>query len=549
VKKIVKKNIAASVLTVILCAAMLCSAAYAYFQCSVVSSGNRIEAANYDVIVTDKTGNPIQGAYTSVLAQNDLQAFTVMANGSATKGYAVITITDVAATVAAIEEVAEDGDNQTATVSENNSGEGSAPKVYYTPQLKPGSAFKLNVYVAPGYSISFDGKWGTYSGEAEVLTLSGDEATGYMAEIQHSATAYTTYTVQATDTSLDDIANLFNISADDIAAYNGITVLPAVGENIKLPGVTEEAVTLVLDQRRREAVTVYAEYTVAEGDTFESIANAFGIIAEDIMFYNNITELPAVGEIIKLPNVTAEAVTQVLDQRRRDAVTVYAEYTIAEGDTFESVANTFNILTEDIMFYNNITELPAVGEIIKLPNVTAEAVTQVLDQRRRDAVTVYAEYTIAEGDTFESVANTFGILAEDIMFYNNITELPAVGTIIKLPEVTEEAVASALGQSEENIEYETYTVLEGDTWASIAEAYEMEVVALLEYNEMTEETQISAGMELKIPKKASDDSDHTDNDSTEGDNTVGVDSEDDDTTGDSDSTDNGVGQTGEVVTE
>lgn len=67
-----------------------------------------------------------------------------------------------------------------------------------------------------------------------------------------------------------------------------------MGETIKIPNTAVTEPLVIADD------TDYVLYTVAEGVTIDMLAEHYGVHAEEILSFNNITEL-TVGETIKIP--------------------------------------------------------------------------------------------------------------------------------------------------------------------------------------------------------------------------------------------------------
>ena len=114
----------------------------------------------------------------------------------------------------------------------------------------------------------------------------------------------------------------------------------------------------------RNPVTVQAdgdrpivEYTLSQADTLWSIANFYGISAEAVAFANGITDPYhlQLGRAIRIPPLEG------------------ALYTVADGDTVESLAARFKVDPAAIKDYNRIWLEPerfATGKLIFVPNAT-----------------------------------------------------------------------------------------------------------------------------------------------------------------------------------
>jgi len=118
-----------------------------------------------------------------------------------------------------------------------------------------------------------------------------------------------TYTVQAGDTPYD-IAQRFGVSVEELMEANDITdpASLSVGQKLIIPGQEPGLVPEGTATPEGETPTPSAEgvYIVQEGDYPGSIAEQFGISAEELMEANGITD-PAslrVGQELIIPTVT-----------------------------------------------------------------------------------------------------------------------------------------------------------------------------------------------------------------------------------------------------
>jgi LysM repeat protein len=105
--------------------------------------------------------------------------------------------------------------------------------------------------------------------------------------------------------------------------------------------------------------TQYTSYTVKDGDTLFNISQKYNIKWDLISSVNNLAE-PYVlhaGQTLKIPQATTSKVPNKV-------------YTVTSGETLTSIAQKFNITTEDIVAVNpNLqkSDLVIAGQIIKLP--------------------------------------------------------------------------------------------------------------------------------------------------------------------------------------
>ena len=98
-------------------------------------------------------------------------------------------------------------------------------------------------------------------------------------------------------------------------------------------------------------------------------------------------------------------------------------------------------------------------------------------------------YTVKKGDSLWSISKKLGVTVDELKKYNNLTSnLLNIGQVLKIP-IKDETI----------IDTNTYTVKRGDTLYSIANAYNISVNELKNYNNLPSNT-LSIGQILKIPK-------------------------------------------------
>lgn len=97
-------------------------------------------------------------------------------------------------------------------------------------------------------------------------------------------------------------------------------------------------------------------------------------------------------------------------------------------------------------------------------------------------------YTVQRGDTLYSIARKFNTTVNELVNLNNLTNNNlSIGQLIKLPG------------KEEQTDYDTYTVLEGDSLYSIANKFNISVNDLIDYNGLPT-TILTVGETIRIPK-------------------------------------------------
>jgi LysM repeat protein len=186
-------------------------------------------------------------------------------------------------------------------------------------------------------------------------------------------------------------------------------------------------------------------------------------------------------------------------------------YTVQAGDTLSSIAANFGTDVESIMAGNALTDpnVLSIGQELTIPGATGNttAVAAESSEVAEDtAAAVPSEYTVVEGDTLSSIAAAFGTDVDSIMAANALTDpsLLSIGQVLTIPgaaastdaaittdaTVTTDVATSAVGD---------YTVVEGDTLWTIAEANGTDVDALMAANGLTEDSLLSIGQVLTLP--------------------------------------------------
>lgn len=268
--KVFKTRTILSFLTSFLCFVIFCSSTYAWFNSNRDCDVQPIQSAEVSMSVqsgewtgTSDGNNSV--SYTCPLATNDAHSFTLMNIGTASTGYCVINVDGV---------------------------------TFSTVQIEKNESIALTIQAATGTEIIFSANWGEYQGNIAVYADNGRNDYPVCNDgdfIEISTTPHEIYLV-AEGATIELIAEHYGVSVSDILLYNGISEL-TVGEEIKIPN-TEVTEPLVIAEEDS-----YVLYTVAEGVTIEMLAEYYGVSAEEILNFNNITEL-IVGMEIKIPNTT-----------------------------------------------------------------------------------------------------------------------------------------------------------------------------------------------------------------------------------------------------
>lgn len=480
------RKIVLSLLTILACAAMMASSAYALFFENISAKNSTLVGAYYTVEVTNTENNTL----VAPLATNDTYIFTITSRGTASKGYCKIQI--------------------------NNN-------TYYTVQIPKDQSITLTIQAACNSVITFTPGWGT--------PVAADKYYDNGTTIADSVTPHATYTVEPA-ARLSAVAEYYGVPEADIIIYNGlVATADESGESairlqtesgLKIPG---EAAS------KKEAYKVpFTTYTMEPTAKLENIARYYEVPVEDILAFNEPQNLLVHGGL-KIPYAAVRQVPYAVP---------FATYKVEATAKLVNISNHYKISETDILTYNNITEIK-VGEVLKIPGVPADTKAYAVPVR------VYRiEPTARIGD----ISIYYGVSIEDIFTYNNITNgIIIAGTDLIIPSPKEvlmeyavpyttytveptakiEAIAEHYGVTVDNIKrfnyieaiatgmqikipypvtnelykipFATYTVPEGATLDDISKHYGIAPADIQAFNPNIE---IKAGAVIRIPGVAPD---------------------------------------------
>lgn len=128
---------------------------------------------------------------------------------------------------------------------------------------------------------------------------------------------------------------------------------------------------------------MYQIYKVEASDTFENIAQKFGISIEKLREINGLGEIYAGGYIL-VPS-------QITGQQIDDSLQLYTSYIVKQGDNVYAIAREYGVPYETLLSINGLNKNDYI-----YPN-------QQLLIPKSD----YAYYITADGDTLDEVINVF----------------------------------------------------------------------------------------------------------------------------------------------
>ncbi|HEY8445401.1 MAG TPA: LysM peptidoglycan-binding domain-containing protein [Bacilli bacterium] len=131
------------------------------------------------------------------------------------------------------------------------------------------------------------------------------------------------------------------------------------------------------------------EYVVKSGDTLYNIAKNYGITVQDLMKENDLTNTTIYpNQVLVIPKSVASGAMY------------FMEYVVKKDDTLQKISEQFDVPTEEIGRYNDVTQLLlAEGQVLTIP-------------------TRYKVYTVKEGDSLSSILRNNNMTQEEFIDAN-----------------------------------------------------------------------------------------------------------------------------------
>ena len=170
--------------------------------------------------------------------------------------------------------------------------------------------------------------------------------------------SYYRHQIQAGDT-LQVLARKYGIRVDDIVALNKIRNPRAlqIGQNLILPlreGYTARPLAELGDSYKRSR---RQKYTVRKGDSLWSIARRFDVTQKQLRVWNKLgwSNHLQPGQVLLVSSQGARKVA-LATSSRTTGTTRKMIYKVAPGDTLWGIGRQFNVATEDIRQWNELSK-------------------------------------------------------------------------------------------------------------------------------------------------------------------------------------------------
>ena len=338
----------------------------------------------------------------------------------------------------------------------------------------------------------------------------------------------TSYVVKPSDT-LTGVAEQFGFSISELASMNNLTVNSnlLVGQKLSLISTGKKAVDTPI---KHESKVKTKTYTVQRGEYLKLIADRYALSNQELADLTNGLSAGSslmVGQKINVPlnevvkdNTATKLESKVVDQTKFKDVKADTEYKttllktesykVQSGDTLSSIAMQSKMTLSDFADLNNLSTSKGLmaGQTLKIP---AGSVTP-------------SSYTVQSGDSLIAVAAKYNLSVSQVADWNDINTNAGlfVGQklklnddgyskkVIKQEKITQDKTtqdSTKQDKAKQEKLSDIYVVKSGDTLASVAKKYRLQLNFLADLNALSRTAQIQVGQRLKtdgeLPSKSS----------------------------------------------
>jgi murein DD-endopeptidase MepM/ murein hydrolase activator NlpD len=272
-------------------------------------------------------------------------------------------------------------------------------------------------------------------------------------------------------------------SLEKIAKNYGVSVQELIKANKNInPNKLKVGESLCIPQKTPAKAQDYAIYKVKKGDTLQSIAEKFGVDAQELKSFNNLkSEKIIEGQEIKIP-------ARGTARKQKKETQEYGTYVVQKGARLEHIAKKLGVSQRELEELN--PELKGKwltkGTVVKVPKQ---------EQKKEKREESYTVYKIKKGGRLEHVAERLGVPKEELERLN--PELKgkwlSAGTEVKVPVKAE--------KKEPKVPYKTYVVQRGAKLEHIAKKLGVSQRELEELNPELKGKWLTKGTVVKVPVK------------------------------------------------
>jgi LysM repeat protein len=162
-------------------------------------------------------------------------------------------------------------------------------------------------------------------------------------------------------------------------------------------------------------------------------------------------------------------------------------YTVRAGDTVSKIARKFQLSTNQLIQINKLgaKALIVPGQKLKLIGDAVEPAVQ----KKADAATMHV---VKRGETISSIAKAYKISITTVLAMNKLSAAAIIFPGQRL------VIGSVIPKTIKPVQPEEHTLQPGETLASIANLYGVNLNSILELNGLTESSLIYSGLKIKL---------------------------------------------------
>ncbi|HET8860369.1 LysM peptidoglycan-binding domain-containing protein [Marivirga sp.] len=234
------------------------------------------------------------------------------------------------------------------------------------------------------------------------------------------------HTVKAGET-IYSISKLYNVSQDDIMKWNdlqssnlNIGQILWVSDPSKFPTNKKQNRELAKADNNEQIVHV-----VDLGETIYSISKQYEVTQSDIIELNGLKDNNiAVGQKLIIKSAQSDKKEEVKPEvTERYSSSVQTFHNAKRGETYEKVANLYNLEESDLKKWNKFKEPFIGGEVIKIvaPKVEEETAEEIEKEEVVEKVKLDSKtHTVQSGETLFSLAEKYNVEVEDLRKWNSL---------------------------------------------------------------------------------------------------------------------------------
>ena len=241
---------------------------------------------------------------------------------------------------------------------------------------------------------------------------------------------------------------------------------------------------------------------VAGGTDLSGLARAAGISWDEFVELNPAPQRQATSPgskvTVHLPKEVLDKATAYLKSEKSRSYAGWAPYTIRRGDTVAKISRRTGVPSREIISVNKLDpKRLRIGQTILIPGSN----TRNVQAARTAGAASGGVYKVRSGDTLYKIARMHNTSIKSLRAANNLNKnsILKVGQRLTIPGAAKGGSRGSSGSRGDLKARSTYTVKAGDTMWSIARKCNVNPLALLELNRMTEKSKIKVGQKIKIP--------------------------------------------------